>query len=136
MSIKICIVYSHHKLGDLIWQLPYIQAISEHHRNNVDLILRNKTQGKKILKDLNHIDAVYYNDFRKGIYYWIDVFKLFKIFLKNKYTHVYMLDKVNKPAIAAKLAGIINIIGPGIRNQKKWLTVKNFLEDKDFKLNY
>tara|TARA_B110000305_G_C18970032_1_gene416705 strand:- start:154 stop:570 length:417 start_codon:yes stop_codon:yes gene_type:complete len=47
-----------------------------------------------------------------------------------------MLDKVNKPAIAAKLAGIINIIGPGIRNQKKWLTVKNFLEDKDFKLNY
>jgi heptosyltransferase II len=136
MSIKICIVYSHHKLGDLIWQLPYIQAISEHHRNNVDLILRNKTQGKKILKDLNHIDAVYYNDFRKGIYYWIDVLKLFKIFLKNKYTHVYMLDKVNKPAIAAKLAGIINIIGPGIRNQKKWLTVKNFLEDKDFKLNY
>ena len=136
MSIKICIVYSHHKLGDLIWQLPYIQAISEHHRNNVDLILRNKTQGKKILKDLNHIDAVYYNDFRKGIYYWIDVLKLFKIFLKNRYTHVYMLDKVNKPAIAAKLAGIINIIGPGIRNQKKWLTVKNFLEDKDFKLNY
>jgi ADP-heptose:LPS heptosyltransferase len=47
-----------------------------------------------------------------------------------------MLDKVNKPAIAAKLARIRNIIGPGIKNQKKWLTIKNFLEDKDFKLNY
>jgi ADP-heptose:LPS heptosyltransferase len=47
-----------------------------------------------------------------------------------------LLDKVNKPAIAAKLAGIRNIIGPGIKNQKKWLTIKNFLEDKDFKLNY
>ena len=28
---KICIVYTHHKLGDLIWQLPYIKAISQHH---------------------------------------------------------------------------------------------------------
>ena len=136
MSAKICIVYSHHKLGDLIWQLPYIKAISEHHKNSVDLILRNKTQGKKILKDLNHIETVHYNNFRKGINYWIDVLKLFKIFFKNKYSYVYLLDKVNKPAIAAKLAGIRNIIGPGIKNQKKWLTIKNFLEDKDFKLNY
>ena len=85
MSTKICIVYSHHKLGDLIWQLPYIKAISEHHKNSVDLILRNKTQGKKILKDLNHIETVHYNNFRKGINYWIDVLKLFKIFFKNKY---------------------------------------------------
>ena len=136
MSAKICIVYSHHKLGDLIWQLPYIKAISEHHKNSVDLILRNKTQGKKILKDLNHIETVHYNNFRKGINYWIDVLKLFNIFFKNKYSYVYLLDKVNKPAIAAKLAGIRNIIGPGIKNQKKWLTIKNFLEDKDFKLNY
>jgi ADP-heptose:LPS heptosyltransferase len=136
MKKKICVVYSHHKLGDLIWQLPYIQAISEHHKNNVDLILRNKTQGKKILKDLCHIDKVYYNNFRKGVHYWIDVLKILIIFIKNKYTHVYMLDKVNKPAIAAKLARVKNIIGPGIGNQKKWVTVKNFLEDKDFKLNY
>lgn len=136
MSTKICIVYSHHKLGDLIWQLPYIKAISEHHKHSVDLILRNKTQGKKILKDLNHIETVYYNNFRKGIYYWIDVLKLFKIFFKNKYSHVYMLDKVNKPAIAARLVGVKNIIGPGIKNQKKWLTVNNFLDDDDWKLNY
>ena len=26
---KICIVYTHHKLGDLIWQLPIIKAISD-----------------------------------------------------------------------------------------------------------
>ena len=34
---KICIVYTHHKLGDLIWQLPYIKAISQHHQTNIDL---------------------------------------------------------------------------------------------------
>ena len=129
---NICVVYTHHKLGDLIWQLPYIKAISDHHNIPVDLILRKKTQAKNILKNLNHINNIYYNDFRKGIFYWIDVLKIKNIFDKQKYTHVYILDKVNKPAIAAKFSGIKNIIGPGIGNQKKWLTVNKFLTDNKF----
>ena len=133
---KICIVYTHHKLGDLVWQLPYIKAISLHHNEKVDLILRKKTQAKKILRDMSHINTIYYNDFRKGLSYWLDVVKLVKIYYKGKYDYVYILDKVNKPAIAAKLAGIKNIIGPGIGNQKKWLSVDNFLSDKDWKMNY
>ena len=136
MNEKICIVYTHHKLGDLIWQLPYIKAISEHHSQSVDLILREKTQAKNILKDVTHINFISYNNFRKGIFYWIDVFKLIKIYLKKKYSHVYILDKVNKPAIAAKLSRIKNIIGPGIGNQKKWLTIDNVLNDADKNLNY
>ena len=136
MNKKICIVYTHHKLGDLIWQLPYIKAISDHHNQKVDLVVRKKTQAKDILKDLNHINKIHYNEFRKGLAYWIDVFKLKKIFDLEKYDYVYILDKVNKPAIAAKLAGIKNIIGPGFQNQKKWITVKNYLDEKDWKLNY
>jgi len=136
MNKKICVVYTHHKLGDLIWQLPYIKAISEYHGQKVDLILREKTQAKNILKDITHINFISYNNFRKGIYYWVDVIKLIKIYLKNKYTHIYILDKVNKPAIAAKLSKIKNIIGPGIGNQKKWLTIDNVLNDADKNLNY
>ena len=136
MNKNICVVYTHHKLGDLIWQLPYIKAISQHHSQNVDLILREKTQAKNILKDITHINFINYNNFRKGFFYWIDVFKLIKIFLKKKYSHVYILDKVNKPAIAANLSGIKNIIGPGIGNQKKWLTVDKVLNDNDKNLSY
>ena len=136
MNKKICIVYTHHKLGDLIWQLPYIKAISEHHNEKIDLIVRKKTQAQNILRDLNHINKIYYNDFRKGLAYWIDVFKLKKIFNLEKYDFVYILDKVNKPAIAAKLAGIKNIIAPGLKNQKKWITVKNYLSDEDWNLSY
>jgi len=47
-----------------------------------------------------------------------------------------MLDKVNKPAIAAKLSKIKNIIGPGLGNQKKWITSKKTLNEDDKKLNY
>ena len=133
---KICIVYTHHKLGDLIWQLPYIKAISQHHQTNIDLVVREKTQAQNILKDLKHINQIFYNDFRKGLFYWVDVFKLVKLFKSEKYDFVYILDKVNKPAIAAKMAKIKNIIRPGFKNQKKWLTVKNFLNEEDLKLNY
>ena len=136
MTKKICIVYTHHKLGDLIWQLPYFKAISDHHNQKVDLIVRKKTQAKNILKDIKYINLINYNDFRKGVFYWIDVFKLIGIFYNNKYTHVYILDKVNKPAIAARLSGVKNIIGPGIGNQKKWLTVKKFLTNEDWKMSY
>ena len=136
MNKKICIVYTHHKLGDLIWQLPYIKAISAHHNEKIDLIVRKKSQAQNILKDLSHINKIYYNEFRKGLAYWIDVFKLKKIFNSEKYDYVYILDKVNKPAIAAKLAGIKNIIGPGFKNQKKWITAKNYLDEEDWKLNY
>ena len=133
---NICVVYTHHKLGDLVWQLPYMKAISEHHEVSIDLVLRESTQAKKILKDLKHVKIINYNNFRKGIFYWIDVLKLIKIFKKNNYSHVYILDKVNKPAIAAKFSGVKNIIGPGIGNQKKWLSSKNFLNESDRELNY
>lgn len=136
MNKKICIVYTHHKLGDLIWQLPYIKAISHHHGEKIDLILREKTQAKNILKDLSHINKIYYNEFRKGLFYWVDVFKMTKIFKSEKYDFVYILDKVNKPAIAAKFAKIKNIIGPGLGNQKKWLTTESFLDQYDWKLSY
>ena len=136
MTNKICIIYSHHKLGDLIWQLPYIKAISKHHEVPVDLIVREKTQAKEILKDIEHLNEINYNAFRKGIFYWIDVLKLKKIISNNDYTHVYILDKINKPAIAAKLSNIKNIIGPGIKRQKKWLTTNIVLEDKDWELSY
>ena len=136
MNKNICVIYTHHKLGDLIWQLPYVKAISDHHNQEIDLIVREKTQAKNILKDLSHINLIHYNNFRTGIFYWIDVIKLIWIYLKNKYNYIYILDKVNKPAVAAKICGIKNIIGPGIGNQKKWLTVKNYLTQEDLSISY
>ena len=129
-------VYSHSKVGDLIWQLPYIKSISEYHKDSVTLIVHEYTQAKKILKNCEYINLVEYNQFRKKLFYWIDIFNLY-LFLKNKkFTHVYILDKINRPAISARLAKVKNIIGPGIKKQKKYLTCDNFLSDEDWKLNY
>ena len=131
---NICIVYSHTKVGDLIWQLPYIKAISLYHKKNIVLITREETRAKIIFKDLDYIEVVKYNQFRKNINYWIDTFKLFKFLKSGYFSHLYVLDKISRPAIAAKFAGIKNIIGPGLGNQKKWLTCKNFFNEEDWNL--
>jgi ADP-heptose:LPS heptosyltransferase len=52
---KICVVYTHGKLGDLIWQLPYIKAISDFHNQKITLIARPTTHAKILYKDLNYI---------------------------------------------------------------------------------
>ena len=60
-------------------------------------------------------------------------FLIYTVFLKKKnFSHVFILDKISRPAIAAKFAKIENVIGPGIKNQKKWITNKNFLTYKDY----
>lgn len=133
---KICIVYTHGKLGDFIWQLPYIKAISNFHNQKITIITRPTTQAKILYRDLDYIEEIIYNDFKKDFYYWIEVIKLWKIFRNKNFDYVYLLDKVNRSAIAAKLAGIKNIIGLGIGNQKKFLTNKFFLDNEDQRLSY
>lgn len=130
--LKIAAVYSHHKLGDLIWQLPYLKSISKNFNLPITLITRSKTQAKDILRDNDFINEVVYCEFRKKIWYFIEILILYRFFKKEKFSHVFILDKISRPAISAKLANIKNIIGPGIRNQKKWLTNKNFLTDEDY----
>jgi ADP-heptose:LPS heptosyltransferase len=133
---KICIVYTHGKLGDLIWQLPYIKAISDFHNQKVTILTRPTTHAKILYSDLNYIEEIIYNTFKKKLYYWIEVLKLWIIFKNKNYNYVYLLDKANRPAIAAKLAGVKNIIGVGLGNQKKWITNNSFLEKNDEKLTY
>lgn len=133
---KICVVYTHGKLGDLIWQLPYIKAISDFHNQKVTILTRPTTHAKILYSDLNYIEEIIYNTFKKKLYYWIEVLKLWIIFKNKNYNYVYLLDKANRPAIAAKFAGVKNIIGVGLGNQKKWITNNYFLEKNDEKLTY
>lgn len=134
--VKVCVAYSSHKIGDLIWQLPYFKAISEHHKTKITILVSSNVQAKELLKNNNYIEDVIINKFRKGIYYFLDIFLIYKIFFRKKFNYIYILEKINRPAIAAYLARINNIIGFGIGNQKKWLTNKHFINIKDLKLNY
>jgi heptosyltransferase-2 len=129
---EIAVVYSHHKLGDLLWQLPYIKAISDHFKTQITLVVRPKTQATNILKDIDYIKNFFYCQFRKKIWYFVEIFYLYNFFKKKNFSHVFLLDKISRPAIAAKLAGVKNVVGQGLGGQKKWLTNKNFLDHEDY----
>lgn len=134
--MKVCVAYSSHKIGDLIWQLPYFKAISSHHKTKITILVSSNVQAKELLKNNNYIEEVITNKFRKGIYYILDIFFIYKIFLQKKFDYIYILEKINRPAIAAYFARIKNIVGFGIGNQKKWLTNKYFININDLKFNY
>ena len=78
----------------MIWQIPYIKAISENYKQRIHLIVREKTQAKEILQDCDFIEKIEYNDFRKKIFYFFEIYKLWKYFKKEKFSHIFFLDKV------------------------------------------
>ena len=89
MSLKIAVVYSHHKLGDLIWQLPYLKSISKNFNLPITLITRPKTQAKDILKDNDYIHEVFYCEFRKKFGILLK-FLICIVFLRKKNLVIYL----------------------------------------------
>ena len=90
---KICIVFTHHKLGDLIWQIPYIKAISENYKQRIHLIVREKTQAKEILQDCDFIEKIEYNDFRKKYFIFLKFINYGNILKKKSFLTYFFLIK-------------------------------------------
>ena len=89
MSLKIAVVYSHHKLGDLIWQLPYLKSISKNFNLPITLITRPKTQAKDILKDNDYISEVFIASLEKN-YGILLKFLICIVFLRKKNLVIYL----------------------------------------------
>ena len=134
--MRICIFYTSPKLGDIILQLPFIKAISDHYKTRVTICINKHINIKKILESQNYIDTVIENPFRRGKYFIFDIMSLTKELNKKKFNYAFILEKTKGPAIASKLAKINKIFGFGIGSQK--YLVKNFfkLTKEDLKYNY
>ena len=59
-----------------------------------------------------------------------------KLFKTLDAKEVWILDKISRPAIAARVANVKTINGFGVTNQSLWITNKNQLEKKDLKIHY
>jgi len=98
MNKKICIVYTHHKLGDLVWQLPYFKAISDHHSEKIDLIISDmavNTTGNKSLDSMVTGELViealeFATKYLKPSGYFVS-----KIFMGTSFNEIVALSKKN-----------------------------------------
>ena len=134
--MRICIFYSSPKLGDIILQLPFIKAISVHYNKKVTLCINQNINIQNILEKQNYIDSVIVNPFRRGRFFFYDVFKLSKT-LKNKNIDcAFILEKTKGPAIACKFARVKKIFGFGIGSQKYFVENFSRLNKNDLRYNY
>ena len=137
MNQNIFVVYPSAKLGDFIWHVPFIKHISDISNKKVILITRKSTSAHDILSNEDYIKNIHYIPFKKGLFNYIrEILLMRKLFRKFKAKEVWILDKISRPAIAAKLSNIKTINGFGVTNQKLWITNKNSLDRKDLKIHY
>ena len=126
--MKICIFYSSPKLGDLILQLPFFKAVAKYYKTKVSICINQHISITKILEEQDYIEEVIENPFRRGRFFFKDIFRLVKQ-LKNKNFHyAFILEKTKGPALACNFIGIKKIYGFGIGSQ-------SFLVNKNIKLN-
>lgn len=130
------VLYSAPKIGDIIWQLPAVRAISEHHNQPVFFYFNKKIKLDGILKSQNYIMDIRKNTFHKGIRFFFDTYELCKDFKKDKIKHLYILEKTKSAPIAALIANVDKIYGYGIGSQKFFIKGKNNLNKNILRSSY
>jgi len=126
---NIGINFRHAAIGEMLWMLPIIKSISEHHKKKIILFTRQETKAKVTLENENYIKEVIYLPFRKGIYQFKEIFSQASILKRKNINYFYVLEEIVRPCIAARLAGVKNIFGYGKKKQQKYLTQTKYLNE-------
>ncbi len=130
------VLYSAPKIGDIIWQLPAVRAISDHHKQPVFFYFHNKIKLDKILESQSYIKDIRKNGFNKGVNFILDTYKLSKNFKEDQINYLYILEKTKSAAIAALISNVDNIYGYGIGSQKFFINNKKILHKNILRLSY
>jgi len=134
--MKICIFYSSPKLGDLILQLPFFKAIANYYKHKVSICINKHISIKDILEEQDYIDEVIENPFRRGKFFFIDIFRLIKQLQNNNFNYAFILEKTKGPALACKFSNIKKIYGFGIGSQSLFVEKSVKINKNDLRYNY
>ena len=117
-------------IGDLMWHLPTIRAIAATTpEGQVVLVARPSSRASEVLtvepSVAKVLHAPHYKDRLKGVRETIDFYRLCKA---QKPRAVWILEKIDRPAIAAALAGVPERRGFGLgHGQERFLTTGPYL---------
>lgn len=117
-------------IGDLMWHLPTIRAIAATaQEGRVVLVARPSSRASEVLTVEPSVERVlhapHYKGKLKGVRETIDFFRLCRA---QRPRAVWILEKIDRPAIAAFLAGVPERRGFGLgHGQERFLTTGPFL---------
>lgn len=111
-------------IGDVIWHLPFIRAIAATTPEGaVTFMTLPSTRAKELLAAEPSVGEVVYfehlgSEFKRAV----NLAVLTALLRAKKFQRVWILDRTLRPALAARLAGVPERIGPGDGAQRLLLT--------------
>ncbi len=125
------LVYSPDRgVGDLMWHLPTLRAIAAATPEGaVALATRPSTRAGVLLRAEPSVLRVEYLTYRAGAFKRArEVVDFYRLCRRLKPRAVWILEKIDRPAMAAALAGVAERRGFGLgHGQERWLTHGPFL---------
>lgn len=122
-------------IGDVIWHLPFVRAIAaQEPGGTVTFLTLPSTYAKDLLQAEPSVASVVYFDhqgseFKRAI----NLAVLTALLRAKKFQRVWILDRTVRPALAARMAGVPERIGPGDGAQR-WLLTNKGIEEHHFRL--
>jgi len=123
MAQPIVVYLPHPGVGDLMWHLPFIRALATHRSGGtITLLTRRTTHAHRLLSAQPCIDAVEYVPYISGpLRHLRELFATLLILRRLQPRSLWILDKITRPAIAAKILGVRDVFGFGLGSQRRWV---------------
>ena len=122
-------------IGDVVWHLPFIRAIAAATPGGaVTFLTLPSTQAKELLQAEPCVgEVVYFEHNGSEIARGFHLARLVALLRARRFDRIWILDRTIRPALAARMAGIPERIGPGDGAQSWFLTNKG-IEERHFRL--
>ena len=117
-------------VGDLMWHLPTLRAIAARAlEGKVLLAARPSSRARELLAGEPCVEAVDYLEYRSGAFrHLVEILDFYRLCRRRRPRAVWILEKIDRPAIGAALAGVRERRGFGLgHGQERWLTHGPFL---------
>lgn len=118
------VILPHRGIGDLMWHLPILRAIAATTPGGqVQFLTQPGTHARSLLAAEPTVSDVIYTPFPRGtVARWREILALARLFRQRRLNQVWILDKISRPAISARLAGVRERFGFGFGAQRRWLS--------------
>ncbi len=123
-SDKVAVIQVKRGIGDVIWHLPFIQAIAAATPGGqVTFLAPPSSCAEELLAaDPSVAETIYFEHGGSELTRAVNLLKLAALLRWQHFGKVFILDRTLRPALAARLAGVRERIGLGLGAQRHFIT--------------
>jgi heptosyltransferase-2 len=122
--MQVAVIQVKRGIGDVIWHLPFIQAIAAASPGGQITFLAppSSCADELLAADPGVAETIYFEHDGSELKRAVNLLKLVALLRWERFAKVWILDRTLRPALAARLAGVPERIGLGLGAQKLLIT--------------